>query len=233
MNNPLIGLGLRIPSEKGHQMNSNYPLAVQRAGGTPLVIPVCCRDFIEVYARMLDGLVLTGGGDADPALYGESPIPQAPEFDRAVDEAEIEICRAMIALGKPVMGICRGMQMINVALGGSLWQDLPAQRPGAVCHKNAEKDSPAATHTVYVEADSGLFARVGQREMITNSIHHQAVKELAPGLACCARTADGLVEAFESGDQKVLGFQWHPEAMHGCRESDEIFKWFVGMCEKR
>lgn len=232
MNTPLIGLGLRIPAESGHNLSSNYPNAVTRAGGMPIAIPVCCREFVEQYADMLDGLILTGGGDADPAFYGEAPIPEAPEFDRAVDQAEFDIFHAMLKRGKPVMGICRGMQMINVAMGGSLWQDLPTQRPGTVCHKNLHKEGPHAAHTVYFTKESGLYALLNEAEMTTNSIHHQAVKALAPGLLCSAQTADGIVEAFESADQKVLGFQWHPEAMHGCPESDRIFQWFVKMCGK-
>jgi len=232
MNEPLIGMGLRLPAEKGHNLSTNYPAAIYRAGGKPIAVPVCCRDFIEDYAQMLDGLVLTGGGDVDSALFGEEIHPNVKEFDRAADEGEIALFHAMRRLNKPILGICRGLQVINVALGGSLWQDIPTQLQTAVTHRNPLDLRPAPTHGVWVKEGTCLYDILGEKELHVNSYHHQAAKALGEGLKVCARAEDGVVEAFESADGMILGFQWHPEAMENCPQSDKIFKWFVEKCRK-
>lgn len=233
MKDPLIGLSLRLPSAGGHNLNSNYPAAILRGGGAPIAVPMGAYDYLDEYADMLDGLILTGGGDVDPQLFGEEALPQVPTFDRVMDDGEIALCRAMVQRGKPVMGICRGIQVMNVALGGNLWQDIPAQVPGHICHRSApQPENPVATHPVTIEEDSILYALLGKKETMTNSIHHQAVKDPAPGLKVTARTADGLIEALESADGLVIGFQWHPEAMRDNPDSHAIFKWFVDKCRK-
>ena len=161
------------------------------------------------YAQALDGLVLQGGADISPLVYGEAP--QKPEWagDPMRDGYEIELVRAFSAAGKPVLGICRGAQLINVALGGSLHQDIPA-------HRSDDYDQHA--HEVHLEPGSGLarlYGETGPRRVV--SIHHQAIKRLAPGLQVEARAEDGVIEAVRGTRGNYLcAVQWHPE-FHGGR----------------
>ena len=233
MKHPLIGLALRLPSQKGHNLGANYPLAIRRAGGVPVMIPVGCQEFRKDYMSMLDGLILCGGGDVDPSLYGEEPIPQAPEFDLADDRAEMAAVAEALLQGKPVMGICRGMQVINVALGGSLYQDIPTQVPGAIGHRQHTQVSAAPSHGVYVAQGSCLNNILKKEEIQTNSFHHQAVKTLGKGLRVSAQAADGVIEAIEGNGGSILGFQWHPEAMAAENEDmAKVFSWFVEKCRE-
>ena len=161
------------------------------------------------YARALDGLVLQGGADISPLAYGEAPLQPEWAGDPLRDRYEIELVRAFSAARKPVLGICRGAQLINVALGGSLHQDLPA-------HRSDDYDSHA--HDVRLEPDSGLarlYGETGPRRVV--SIHHQAIKRLASGLQVEARAEDGVIEAVRgTGASYLCAVQWHPE-FHGGR----------------
>jgi putative glutamine amidotransferase len=161
------------------------------------------------YARALDGLVLQGGADISPLAYGEAPLQPEWAGDPLRDRYEIELVRAFSAAGKPVLGICRGAQLINVALGGSLHQDIAA-------HRSDDYDSH--THDVRLEPDSGLarlYGETGPRRVV--SIHHQAIKRLAPSLVIEARAEDGVIEAVRgTGSGYLCAVQWHPE-FHGGR----------------
>jgi putative glutamine amidotransferase len=161
------------------------------------------------YAGALDGLVLQGGADISPLAYGEQPLKPQWEGDPMRDRYEIDLVRAFTAGGKPVLGICRGAQLINVALGGSLHQDIPA-------HRSDDYDLHA--HEVRLEPGSGLarlYGETGPRRVV--SIHHQAIKRLAPGLVVEARAEDGVIEAVRgTGASYVCAVQWHPE-FHGGR----------------
>jgi putative glutamine amidotransferase len=162
------------------------------------------------YAKALDGLVLQGGADISPLAYGEQPQKPEWEGDPMRDRYEIELVRAFMAAKKPVLGICRGAQMINVALGGSLHQDIPA-------HRSDDYDQHA--HEVRLEPGSGLaklYGETGPRRVV--SIHHQAINRLAPGLAVEARAEDGVIEAVRgTGASYLCAVQWHPE-FHGGRD---------------
>ena len=161
------------------------------------------------YARALDGLVLQGGADISPLAYGEEPLQPDWAGDPMRDRYEIELVRAFMEVKKPVLGICRGAQMINVALGGSLHQDIPAHR---------SDDYDQHTHEVRLEPGSGLarlYGETGPRRVV--SIHHQAIKRLAPGLQVEARADDGVIEAVRgNGASYLCAVQWHPE-FHGGR----------------
>jgi putative glutamine amidotransferase len=162
------------------------------------------------YAQALDGLLLQGGADISPLTYGEAPLKPEWAGDAMRDRYEIELVRAFSAARKPVLGICRGAQLINVALGGSLHQDVPAHRT---------EDYDLHAHEVRLEPGSGLarlYGESGQRRVV--SIHHQAIKRLAPGLVVEARAEDGVIEAVRgTGASYVCAVQWHPE-FHGGRE---------------
>jgi putative glutamine amidotransferase len=169
-----------------------------------------------LYDRM-DAVLLPGGVDLDPATYGESPLPTCGRLDPARDRVEIRFARWAIAEGKPLFGLCRGLQIVNVALGGTLYQDIAAQRSDAIKHDyfpTAGFSRDHLAHRVNIAPGSRLDALVGAAPLEVNSMHHQAVKDLAPGLVSTAVAPDGLVEALESaGNQFIVGVQWHPESL--------------------
>jgi putative glutamine amidotransferase len=166
---------------------------------------------------LTDGLLLPGGVDLDPATYGESPLPTCGRLDPARDRVELQFARWAIAEGKPLFGLCRGLQIVNVALGGTLYQDIAAQRSDAIKHDyfpTAGFARDHVAHPVTIASGSRLDALVGAVSLGVNSMHHQAVKDLAPGLVTTAIAPDGVIEALESsGDQFVIAVQWHPESL--------------------
>lgn len=174
------------------------------------------------YADALDGLVLQGGNDLAPETYGEEPVSPQWHGDRVRDRYEMDLVDRFIQAGKPVLGICRGMQLLNVAFGGTLVQDLPTQRPGPVTHLEPAHYE-RCLHRVHLEPGSvlaGLYP--GVQTATVNSIHHQGVKTLGRGLAVEARADDGLIEAIRwQGPSYVFGMQWHPEFMALGRLHDE------------
>lgn len=199
-------------------MNQRYSRVVAAAGGLPVMIPLLEDEgtLRELYDRM-DAVLLPGGVDLDPATYGEAPLPTCGRVDPARDRVELQLARWAIAEGKPLFGLCRGLQIVNVALGGTLYQDIAAQRRDAIKHDyfpTAGFSRDHLAHRVTVAAGSRLDALVGRAPLEVNSMHHQAVKDLAPGLVSTAVAPDGLVEGLEfPGSQFLLGVQWHPESL--------------------
>jgi putative glutamine amidotransferase len=174
---------------------------------------------VSDYADALDGLVLQGGADVSPYTYGQEPLRPEWEGDRLRDSYEIELLKGFIAKRKPVLGICRGAQLINVAFGGTLWQDIPSLVPGALTHYDSDKYDENF-HALRAEPGSELARLFPNNEVhLVTSIHHQSVRELGKGLAVEARSdPDGVVEAIRwQGDSYVFGMQWHPE-FHSGRE---------------
>jgi putative glutamine amidotransferase len=185
-----------------------YLDAVTRAGGLPLVA-VPDGDLRPVLDRV-DALVLTGGPDLDPDLYGEAPHPSVYGVDRSVDEAEITIARDAIERGVPVLAICRGLQVLNVALGGTLHQHIP-DRPGVEAHGRPGEAEGGDQKEIDVEPGSLLAGVFGARRIIGSCHHHQAVAKLGDGLRATATTRDGIVEGLELEGRWLLAVQWHPE----------------------
>ena len=190
-------------------LNSSYVRALLAAGLTPLLVPPLldptqAGEVLEVTS----GLVLTGGEDLHPSSYGETPHARLEETDQARDAVEIALYRAARARGLPVLAICRGIQLVNVAEGGTLYQDLPSERPSPINHAD-----PAGRHALRVEAGSLLHRTVGGPTSV-NSRHHQAIKLLAPPLRAVAWAEDGVIEGAEPRDADapwLLAVQWHPE----------------------
>jgi putative glutamine amidotransferase len=194
---------------------SVYSQSVALAGGAPILIPLELseRAWRGIYRR-LDGLLLPGGVDVDPEHYGEEPHPRLGAVNDALDEAELVLARWALEDDLPLLGICRGIQLINVAAGGSLYQDLATQYPGASRHRFGPPQYPREHrgHPVHIEPGSRLADAVGALDVPVNSRHHQAVKGIAPGFVVTARAPDGVIEGLEKpGAPFTVGVQWHPE----------------------
>ena len=163
---------------------------------------------------LLDGLLLAGGDDIDPAYYDEKTLPECGLITPIRDIWEMPLCQEALHRHLPLLGICRGFQVLNVALGGSLVQDLPSQRPDSpICHQQTQPPE-VATHPVRVDAQSRFARIIGAESLMTNSHHHQAVKQLAPGLMATAWAQDGIIEGVEKIDEPFcVAVQWHPERL--------------------
>jgi len=202
---------------------ASYCRSVARAGGAPALIPLdLSQDAWRSIYQRLDGLLLPGGVDVDPARYGEPPHPKLGKVEASLDEAELLLARWALADGLPLLGICRGIQTLNVAAGGTLYQDLPSQFPGALRHTCSPPDYPRIhrAHAVQVTPGSRLAAILGAHEIRVNSRHHQAVKDRAPGFVITARAPDGVIEGIEAAGYRpdregrfAVGIQWHPESL--------------------
>jgi len=210
---PRIGLTLDLAEDGRHYLlKREYAEAVRAAGGLPLLLPHAESQALAALVGMLDGLVITGGAfDVPPELYGEARRPGCGPAKPARTEAELAVLRAALAAGLPVLGVCGGMQLLAVAQGATLWQDLPGEAGKAGHEQPPPQDLPS--HEVEV-AEGTLLARlVGPGTLRVNSTHHQAVREPGRELLVVARSPDGVIEAVElPGGRFALGVQWHPEA---------------------
>lgn len=208
------GIPAALPSSV--VMNERYYTAVVDAGGTPVLIPLL--DELEVLRAaydLCDGILLPGGVDMDPATFGQAPHPRLGRVDPARDRVELTLTRWAVEDGKPLLGLCRGLQALNVALGGTLWQDIEAQCQGAIRHDYFPTHGFPRDHLAHdVALASGTrLRRLIERDRIpVNSMHHQGIQSLAAPLVPAAVAPDGLIEAAElPSDGFVVGVQWHPE----------------------
>lgn len=199
--------------------------AVIRAGGLPFVLPVLDPAEATTVVACLDGILFTGGGDVDPSRYADTASPSVKGLDPERDAFEMALARAALGIGLPVLGICRGCQVLNVALGGTLVQHLPDVTDQQHCAKEqwAEK-----VHTIRVLGGSRLRSVVGLDVVGVNSLHHQAVDTVGGGLRAVAWAEDETVEAIEGvGSSRVLGVQWHPELLVADTSHTALFEWLV------
>jgi putative glutamine amidotransferase len=233
MTQPLIGVtATRIHNHAGNPVmavNEAYTRAVARAGATPLIISLGLPEdvLLELLAR-LDGVLFSGGGDVETSRYHGVDHPRVGGVDPDRDRVEVVLTEQVVRRGLPFLGICRGIQVINVALGGTLYSDIADQHAGALrhdCSPDFPRDYPA--HEVMVTSGSRLAEILGATRVATNSLHHQAVRELAPGLSVVAHAPDGIVEAFEIPDHPFgLAVQWHPEWMPDSLPMQALFRAF-------
>jgi len=214
---PRIGISARVTGEPGRRhtgVHVDYAHSVTRAGGLPLLLPPAMGpDAAAEAVDACDGLLLSGGEDLHPDLYQPEDATHIRETDPARDALELALFRAAHQVRLPTLAICRGFQLVNVALGGTLWQDLPAQRPTDHDHDNGA-EWHHRSHDVLVSPGSRVHRAVGRERFPTNSFHHQAIRRLAPGLRATATAGDGTIEAAESDDDAhwLVGVQWHPES---------------------
>ena len=218
-----IGITTRIVNDPDYRIEvigstSAYSNAVLAVNAIPVLIPVLDAATVSIaddYADLCDALILTGGEDVAPKRYNESPEPTLGKVCETRDAFEIAVFQAFNRKQKKILGVCRGVQLLNVALGGSLYQDLPSQfTPYTIQHTSDEDRWHEYIHDVQIDLQSFLFKLLQAHAVAVNSIHHQAIKQLAPSLKVTATSADGVIEAVESieGD-RLIGVQWHPETM--------------------
>lgn len=218
---------------------SHYLEQILAAGGVPVQLPILPGAGTETLAGMVcccDGFLLPGGGDFFPEWYGQTLLPGLKTDTFSMDwerqKITLELVKAMAASGKPILGICLGMQVITIALGGVLYQDIPSQIPSEITHRGTvakAEDRWQLLHGVKTLEGSLIRRLTGAGEISVNSFHHQAVKTPAPGFRATAFAPDGVIETVESDNERILGIQWHPEnlAHGGMEQGKAIFRWLV------
>jgi len=232
--NPLSSVSTAHMPQEFNQLSNAYVKAVENAGGLPVIIPLYndIKNIIPLL-EILDGIVLPGGADVSSIMYGQRPSGKLKTITPLRDKQEIEIVNHIIKhKHMPVLGICRGMQILNIAYGGSLYQDLESN--GFSCHLLNMYPRNYETHTVIPCETSILSGIFGNTEIGVNSFHHQAVQNIGNGLKVTALSSDKVIEAVEDcqEDKFMVGIQWHPEEMPEDTKQQEIFKIFINSCKK-
>lgn len=235
---PLIG----IPCHSDYRAASGRPIycnnraythAIENAGGIPLLIPLL-NDLsaLESLLPRLDGLLFSGGLDIQPCNYGEDPHPSIDAGDPQLDQLELALAHWALEEDIPMLGVCRGMQLLNVAMGGTLYQDLGDQYPGSMQHCNVDLPRTHLIHHVYVETGSRMEEVLGTHEFLVNSLHHQAIKKLGSGVHISGRADDGVPELLEAPNYRfVMAAQCHPEEIYkDVPACAHLFSAFVQAC---
>jgi putative glutamine amidotransferase len=208
-----------------HTSSRFYVESVERAGGAPVILPVLDPDEVDYLLPAVHGVLVTGGGDVAPSRYGARPIAETHNVDPLRDAFEIRLIESSIAADLPLLATCRGMQILNVAMGGSLVQHVPAVTGQVHDHPERWREG---VHRVKIEPDSHLAEALGATEVDVNSIHHQAVDVAAPGARAVAWAEDDTVEAIEvPGSPHVVAVQWHPELLEDWPEQQGLFRQLV------
>jgi len=211
----------------------SYLRAIEAAGGIPALIHLT-RDaeVLDAHYARCDALLFAGGEDVDPSFYGAAPHPKLGSPNPLQDEVEIGLARRARADGKPILGVCRGVQLLNVALGGTLYQDLPSEIDSLINHAEStdRRDMSYLAHLIRLEPDSWLAEQLGAEELAVNTLHHQGLRDIAPGLRVVGRAPDGVVEAVEGlGGGFLVALQCHPEELweRSDRRWTRVFEQFV------
>lgn len=231
METPTIGVTIsRSFSESGYSIltiTEAYVTALERSGACPVLIPLGIgENKLNIILAKVDGLLFTGGGDVHPDLYYGQHHPLVNRVDTDRDRVEIHLLKQAMQMQIPFLGICRGLQLINIASGGTIYEDILDQRPNAIQHdQSSQKPRDFLAHTVAIEPDSLLANILEKASAQVNSLHHQGIKELAPGLKASAFAPDGLIEAFEiPGYRFGMAVQWHPEWLPDEANMDILFR---------
>lgn len=230
LSKPIIGIGSDVHVVSGERdrafVYTTYTESLRRAGAIPVIIPPQPENAAELVAQ-LDGLVLAGGEDCDPSLYGEEPHPNVTELmDGRRQDNDYALAKAAREAGIPTLGICLGLQMMNVAAGGTLVQDIDAQVETEIQHASVPEDR--ARHDVIIEQGTKLSKMVPAVELNVNSSHHQAISRVGEGLRVTAHAPDGIVEGLEDPKHPFyVGVQWHPEDMKGEDSAATLFRAFL------
>ncbi|HLC26185.1 MAG TPA: gamma-glutamyl-gamma-aminobutyrate hydrolase family protein [bacterium] len=220
------GWGRFSPGHRCDLLDREYSSAIQELKACPILIPnVLHGKTLKDVMDLLDGLLISGGTDVNPCRYGEDPLPGLGEIDAPRDECELAQARMALDRDLPLLGICRGMQVLNVAAGGTLFQDMQTQIPNSLKHRQ-DADKEVLTHRVAIEKKTLLYGILQKETLSVNGKHHQAVKDLGAGLTISAKAPDGVIEGIENpGSRFVVGVQWHPEG--NWKEDSDSMKIFA------
>lgn len=217
-----------------HSCGENYLFSVEAAGGIPLILPIFDDpEALDRYTAMCDAYIVPGGIDVNPISYGEQPHPLLETTRLDYDEYQLHLIKRMLRTEKPMLAICRGIQIMNVAFGGTLYQDVSLHGPGTMRHSQREIMPGGISHKVIIEEGS-ILQRLYGNELWTNSYHHQAIKDLGEGLRVTARAEDGIIEAVEAVDHPYMhAVQWHPESFFVRKDNYmlPIFEDFIKACK--
>lgn len=230
---PIIGVLAEIDNELNTRVQNPYIHAIEMSGGIPVLFPYVEEDeTVERLVDICDGFFFTGGVDIDPERYGEEPSENLGALQESRDDFEFRVFQEVIKTSKPILAICRGAQLINVALGGTLYQDIPSEVDTKIAHKQSEhKFSPS--HDVKIIVDTPLYGMMQTEQIKANSFHHQAIKRLGKGPEIMAVAEDGIVEAvYLPKSQYVRAYQWHPERLFETDMHNRmIFEDFIRACQ--
>ena len=238
---PLIGIPCQADYREGsgrpiYCNNRSYVHAIEHAGGVPVLIPMV-NDLgtLHTLLERLDGILFSGGTDIQPVHYGEDPHPLLGKVDKQLDELELTMARWALAENIPTLGVCRGMQLVNVALGGTLYQDVDALASPTIKHSTRELPRNTLIHSIHIEEGSKMEEIFGTREIRVNSLHHQAVKEPGRGVRISGRAEDGIAELLEVPEKHfVAAAQGHPEEIYMLEPVwANLFSAFVESCSTR
>ena len=229
---PIIAIFTEIDEKLNVNIRNTYINAVESTGGLPLIVPYLKSDeSLETLIERCDGFIFTGGGDIDPRYYGEEKKPTCGDIEYNRDELEFRVFDSIFASGKPILAVCRGIQLVNVALGGTLYQDIPTELDTGMIHKQKEPED-APSHEVNVLESTPLYELLKSKRVVANSFHHQAIKKLGNGLKIMATADDGIIEgAYIPGERYFRAFQWHPERLVDIDAHNRlIFEDFINAC---
>ncbi|MCO7127540.1 gamma-glutamyl-gamma-aminobutyrate hydrolase family protein [Sporolactobacillus shoreicorticis] len=236
MSKPIIGITsgfVKLTNfSEGDYAHKDYITSLTMAGAVPLILPIAPGSCTERYAELCDGFLLSGGCDVNPQFFNEDPTPGCGVFDTERDQAELQLVHESLKRGKPLFGICRGLQVINVALGGTLIQDIDSQLDHPIQHEQ-KVPRREGSHRVRLEKSTRLYQVLGEQEtIIVNSLHHQSIDKIGAGLKVAAFSSDGIIEAIDMTEKGLMGVQWHPESMTagGSDAMLGLFKHFVAAC---
>lgn len=234
----LIGVTASHLTSKSGVLHTSIPetyfQAILRSGGLPVLIPFDLGSaLLEQLVERLDGVLFSGGGDIHPSVYNGRPHRLVDGVDTARDQLEISLVEQVVQAGKPFLGICRGLQLVNVALGGSIYEDVLDQRPQALRHQySPEFPRDYLAHSVRLEAYTRIGTLIPHSHIQVNSLHHQGIERLAPNLLASGYAPDGLIEAVELPDYPFgLAVQWHPEWLTGDPDMKRLFSAFIDACQ--
>ena len=229
---PIIGISSN-QHERVLSISADYVEAITTNGGIPIVIPnLLVEEDVLRIIQLIDGLLLTGGGDIDPTFFGEEPQQELGNISPERDTFEISITQKMLKLNKPILGICRGCQILNIANGGDMYQDIYTQAENNLLQHTQHAPRSHASHFVRIYEGTKLSEIIKKEKFKVNSFHHQAVRILPKDFQEGAISSDGIIEAIESKSHSfALGVQWHPESMKNNPESTDIFKAFIQACK--
>lgn len=236
MKKPIIGITSSMEVEQDYYMVATANIkAIEQVGGMPLILPYMIgKEDMDAIAQFIDGLYATGGYDIDPTIFGEEPHQKLGTIIPERDTFEIGLMKKLLTMNKPILGVCRGAQTLNLAAGGDMYQDIYAQATGTLIQHQQKAPKDYGSHFVHVVEGSLLYQLTQEKKLRVNSRHHQANRSVSSHFLISGKASDGVVEAVESMEHRfVLGVQWHPENMlpTGDLSSKRIYEGFIKACQ--